>query len=131
MKTPVDECPAGPAMDAAVAKALGLCPHNLEKTIHWSEDGCSEACYECKLCHEKFWGLAYKEGYYGLPYSTDIAAAWELAETFRHGCFGLGWSEDWGVPYCMMGDAYEYGETIPLAICRAFLKSNSMMEIET
>jgi hypothetical protein len=117
----VNEAPAGPAMDAAVAEVLGW------ENLHWEEVDRGPNHY----APEGWWGDGPNgECYLDRSYSTDIAAAWELAEKYRHGGFGVGWSESWGMPYCMMDDAYEYAETAPLAICRAFLKANGVEFVE-
>ena len=109
-KIPVDECPAGLAMDAAVAECLGWkrCPG--EKIDHWIPPD-----FDMPIVRS---------------WSTDIAAAWELAELCKHGRFGVGWSESWVVPYCVLGDIHIYAETVPLAICRAFLKARGGTHVE-
>lgn len=123
-KTPVDECPAGPAMDAAVAKALGY------------ECVCDEEPSDCPVhCNDP--DVRFR-------YSTDISAAWGLD--------GLGWL--WGfkeesrglnvtiynggvgtlactfvewdgakTTYELIKKAYALGR------CRAFLKANGVTEI--
>lgn len=136
-KIPVDECPASPAMDAAVARALGL-------KVDWSEqpDGRKVAIY---LGGE----IDSKDGYgrwigwrpnwcIVAQYSTDIAAAWGLLPKMQS-AYGilLGILHD--VTECkimknnkpIIGRAE--GEAIKRdahAICRAFLKANGVEEIE-
>jgi len=125
-KIPVDECPAGPAMDAAVAETLGF----ETKWFGYPNGSKILLCLVGKIA-SKHDGWTEQDDWRSVPpYSTDIAAAWGLAESCRHSGFGVGWSEDWGAPYCMMGDTYEYGETVPHAICRAFLKANGVEYIE-
>ena len=127
-KIPIDEVPAGPGMDIAVALTLGL------GDIFQDGSNYYVASNRAAFQRMKETGRIYEQaGHFCYPlatYSTDIAAAWKLAETYKHGGFGVGWSESWGVPYCMMGDAYEYGDTVPLAICRAFLKANGVEFVE-
>jgi len=108
-KTPIDEAPAGPAMDAAVAEALGY------------ECVCDEESLDCPIhCDDDPWTKR--------RYSTDIAAAWKLVE---RECMRLGWTEDWGVPYAACRQLVcEYGEKHPEAICRAFLKANGIEFVE-
>lgn len=120
-KTPVDECPAGPAVDAAVAEALG---HKV--VLHYGQ-----------LMVKTPDGLHADPE----PYSTDIAVAWEALEHL----FQLNSLQDihlehlehtgWGISTCYNKveggwDGWVYAETAPLAICRAFLKVNGIEYIE-
>lgn len=60
-------------------------------------------------------------------YEHSIAAAWELVEEMRDkgACveMGNGWGDpDWRVRIMIEGSyRYAYGDTAPLAICRAWL----------
>lgn len=69
--------------------------------------------------------------FYVLPnYSTDIRAAWDVVEKIKEKTFGVYWKdrpdiEDWCIVLNAV-DSYSgaeavYGETFPLAICRAAL----------
>ena len=125
MKVPVDECPAGAVMDAAVARVLGY-----ECTC--DEDG---APFDCPIhCDD----VPHTKS----RYSTDIAAAWEpwlqLTEEEPHswamysskdGCVQIehhpeNWAREFGA-----GDVMAYG-LAPLAICRAFLKARGIEFVE-
>jgi len=113
-KIPIDECPAGPEMDAAVAEVLGF------KT-KWFEypDGSKILL----LCDER-------DNWRSIPaYSANnIAAAWELVEKER---MRIGWTEAWDVPYAACRELIcEYADKHPLAICRAFLKANGVEHVE-
>jgi len=118
-KTPVDEAPAGPEMDAAVAKVLGLNEFN-----DWPER----------------WEHIISHNWNEMSYSTDIAAAWglwqQLAKRFR-------WAEVMIIEASQSAmtlyhptdsefirPVEAFGETVPLAICRAFLKANGVEYIE-
>ena len=63
------------------------------------------------------------------PYSTDIAAAWEVTEKMRAANWHIELStcaEMKGPWYCHFQEAtlaYAYASTAPLAICRAALKA--------
>lgn len=151
-KIPVDECPAGPEMDAAVAEALGQCGHYLKP-----ENGSGQ--YKCVKCEQRFAGLAYKEGYSVKSYSTDIAAAWELvdwmhrriseAESGNESTLSFNtklyqrlqlfaWSngEEWLASFDRRNIAgfsngfVSIADSVQLAICRAFLKANGVTHIE-
>lgn len=57
------------------------------------------------------------------PYSTDIAAAWEVAEWLRkwYGQFSLVAGLQWHCMHEEMKPDWGSGETMPLAVCRAAL----------
>ena len=116
-KIPIDECPAGPALDATVAEALGF------KT-RWFEyaDGSEILLLVGKTASGNV-------DWRSIPaYSTNIAAAWELAEKER---MRIGWTEAWDVPYAACRELIcEYADKHPLAICRAFLKANGVEYVE-
>ena len=62
-----------------------------------------------------------------LPYSRDIAAAWEVVEKMRNYCFTIGnlpsgyWNASFHGTVDVVGS--DTAETAPLAICRAALKA--------
>lgn len=129
-KIPVDECPAGPEMDAAVAEALDLTLQRRDGETRW--------LYLAGIYASEQDDWAEHEDWRWVPsYSTDIAAAWELAEWatrnlfFRPGlCVPIASdNREWS---CTFGaeENRAYGETVPLAICRAFLKANGVEYIE-
>ena len=124
-KIPVDECPAGPALDATVAEALGL------KT-KWFEyaDSKMRLCLVGKTASGNV-------DWRSIPaYSTDIAAAWGLwdADMTIHrqdGQCHCILSPEYGL--CMellLSKASAVADTAPLAICRAFLKANGVEYVE-
>lgn len=59
------------------------------------------------------------------PYSTDIAAAWLVFERFKDRGWDIGWHGMSGHPGWLVSnddcDWLGYGDTAPLAICRAAL----------
>lgn len=123
-KTPVDEAPAGPAMNAAVAGALGW--HYGWGGWWEDEEGQIQkpACIGC-------------DGKSTWSPSEDIAAAWKLIENLSQ-LFGV----EIGVLYPEAGSGERFYCKIwkhhslqfralfvlsaPLAICRAFLKANGV-----
>jgi len=120
-KIPIDEAPAGPAMDAVVAKVLGLNEFN-----DWPER----------------WEHIISHNWNEMSYSTDIAAAW--------GLWSYLWAEwhyakltfikDLRVKACLYRDAEAVQRANPmitaiakngqLAICRAFLQANGVEYVE-
>ncbi len=155
-KVPVDECPAGPAMDAAVAQALGI------KTFPHPElwDGSFGGGGWCPICKHSFSSDAQADEIsclYPPQYSTDIAAAEKLWDKLAEDhwvvsvCYGPGRD---GCSYASVQmqldiflaidllariidlltrspmDMDAKGETKALAISRAFLKANGVEEIE-
>ncbi|MGD8499539.1 MAG: hypothetical protein PVJ86_02765 [Phycisphaerales bacterium] len=138
VKVPVDECPAGPEIDAAVAQALGYevqwspqpdgfrAPIYLVGTITWYDDGVDRP----------HWTIVPN-------YSLEIAAAWELIERLKDKAFDVSLEIRWDFSCwaaCFFGDwtsgyggdaIYRAeGETAPLTISRAFLKANGMEYVE-
>ena len=120
-KISVNECPAGPEMDAAVAEVLGF------KT-KWFES--PDGSKILLLCVER-------DDWRSIPaYSTDIAAAWGLwdADMTIHrqdGQCHCILSPEYGL--CMellLSKASAVADTAPLAICRAFLKANGVEYVE-
>jgi hypothetical protein len=121
-KTPVDETPAGPEMDAMIADTLGLTIRRQQ----WP-DGLSRFEYFAGTYANEYDGWAEHEDWrHVLPYSTDIAAAWEL----------LGHFDDY-IRVCRTSNDIFYFDipnlsieiqatSAPLAICRAFLKVNGV-----
>ena len=133
-KTPIDEVPAGPALDAAVAEALGW---------KWM-------AYPAPATGKMLRGLypprRYKEEFAAkgdepvgvfdvLPYSTDIGTAWELIEELKdkHKLLAIlmEWPKGWFVELCHTPIKYRgIADTASLAICRAFLKANGVEYVE-
>ena len=117
---------AGRELDALVAeKVMGikLCHHELHETRP-----------TCKYCHlnKGFWQPKWGRIEPPRHYSTDIAAAWEVVETFAGKVYvGMArgkYSGDWKA---VIGDrvrpSYEIeAETAPLAICLAALKAKGI-----
>ena len=71
----------GRELDALVAERIvGRCAHILRKTQTLELDSQILSNYhQCQKCGEKFWGIAWHEGYCAFPsYSTDVAAAWQV-----------------------------------------------------
>ena len=129
----VDDCPAGPALDAAVAKALG-CDVMMEKYAGRLAAFCS-----CELReHEN--PTMYVSGMLKC-YSRDIAAAWELEQEMPYFKLIRSSSTYWQCKSVFCGDWLDHlcsscgcqsadAETVPLAICRAFLKAKGVTEVE-
>lgn len=119
----IDEAPAGPEMDAAIAEVLGG-PRPPFGTVMTG------------------WGLSRAwRPYNGLwcphPFSTDIAAAWELVERLYvqwDGFFALlcdtGHWHCEGVEDFMENRVHAIADTAPLAICRAFLRAHGVEYVE-
>ena len=116
-KIPVDECPAGPEMDAAVAKALGW---------HW-HDGRGTA-------GPSYWETATGDFAHidDFEPSTEIAVAWGFASGVlngRHLTFeGDKWTI-WHFEECDLCDD-AIAETAALVLSRAFLKANGVEYVE-
>jgi hypothetical protein len=125
-KIPVDEAPAGLHMDAAVAEVFETEPP----------------------FGSKAWGasiLGYWEAYNGIwyprPFSTNIAAAWEVITEARKIGFGFTisdnanrFAEHIDCRFWRLRDDMRRGIAIegvaPLAICRAFLQANGVEHVE-
>jgi hypothetical protein len=119
---PVDEAPAGPAMDAAVAEALGWGYINSSRFGGW-----------CWRYPDDITGWLYEKP---PRFSTDIAAARGLwgghitilkignrCQCILHPKYG----------YCielLLSKATAEGYTAAHAICRAFLKANGIEYVE-
>ena len=142
-KIDVREMEAGPELDAACARAMGLCPHIWE-IYEPPEEYCDECGAmlsgwvdedrpekRCKICGKRVWGLRYSVN--EVPdckhYSRDIAAAWELVEAIL--------DQDDQQKWLVFADLL-YGHTPILApeylaalrICQAFLLASGVTEIE-
>jgi hypothetical protein len=74
--------------------------------------------------------MSYQKPSEVLPYSTDVAAAWQVVERMRARGFALelhyefGWSRQWVADFSNDGwlsTGEQLGDTAPLAICRAAL----------
>jgi len=138
-------------LDARVARAMGLCPHIWE--LYEPETTYCKECGEqlsgpdpfddypnkrCRDCGKEVRGLRYHVGGQPdcKPYSTDIAAAWQVVEWMKaHGyTYSLAGQEDgsvgmwFGKPEWFTDDLYQ-SRTLPAgraliapeAICLAFL----------
>lgn len=115
----INTMPAGPEMDALVAeKVMGHkvgFPFTDSPDEGWVKDPNSMVGgYKCRLPR----------------YSTDIAAAWEVVEKMKStwGEFILKYGEclvrdRWGLHLAWCSPVCGYGETAPLAICRAAIKN--------
>jgi hypothetical protein len=129
VKIKVDECPAGPAMDAAVAEALGW------ENLHWKEMDRGPNHY----APEGWWGDGPNgECYLAKSYSTDITAAWELWSNLCTNWFHakLTFNDELHVTASLYRDSksVQYADSTieamaedgMLAICRVFLKANGV-----
>ena len=128
-KIPVDECPAGPAMDAAIAKILN--GHSFDGLGRIENRGGTIAEF-CKICNKP-------RGYHRLwSYSTDIAAAWELFKELKEKQSPVtiyqidGWkNHSWTCWIDRDGSNLRAdANSAPLAICRAFLKAHGVEYID-
>lgn len=136
---PVDECPAGPAMDAAVAEALAIQGGRCEPLLNvfsLTKNGW-ELQTRCRWCWKEMEnGVSdFCPKYPFPPYSTDIAAAWELVEWCRTNLNSLAtfieWKKGWDINFSNGSRAYgSFAKTCPLAICRAFLEANGVEHVE-
>jgi hypothetical protein len=129
-KIPVDECPAGPEMDAAMAKVLA--GHSFDGTgkIENRDSIISEFC---KICGKP-------KGYHGYDNYRRIENAWRLIEILRSSDKHISITLPIGQGYeVWVREAMSLGlsdglrtvvDTLPLAICRAFLKANGVEFIE-
>lgn len=149
-KIPIDEAPAGPEMDAAIARALG-CNVTIGK-----REGRQAAFCNCESReHEN--PITYVSRMLK-RYSQDIEAAWELVEWLHQRIdeaedgnpdalpFALAWYQrlrlefgrktGWWASFDarnIKGIEPSFlciAETARLAICRAFLKANGIEYIE-
>ncbi len=127
-----DTMPAGPEMDAAIAKILGTLH---DKQVQGTAD--PEAIFLCNGDHILA-GKPYqfpkpeknRKWYYQYDYwspSTNIAHAWEIVERMRQRRLYANVMQGDQVAHCMFED-YDGAEisrakelTAPLAICRAAL----------
>jgi len=129
MKIPIDEVPAGPILDAAIAELHGWQRIGIEL---WPPD-IDPYMPENRL---KCWEISEVVGSTRPPYySINIAAAWELIEdifgNYSHEVtIEFGWLKNpvyaW---HCHMGLVDAIADTAPLAICRAYLKAKGIAEI--
>lgn len=127
----VDECPAGPEMDAAVAEVLTGHSFDGIGKIETRDGTIAEFC---RICGKP-------KGYHGrLPYSTDIAAAWPV---HRAACAMLFSKRRLYFEAIQEQTRLEDGSLVvwpdvlvtladifPEAICRAFLKVSGIEHVE-
>jgi hypothetical protein len=123
-KVSIDDFPAGPRLDAEVARILG-----------WTELRKMEHCDDWK-------GKPPDGPWYVIPrYSTDIGAAWNLVKVVLESPYDrfkieVHWDEDttetlFPTYMCQITDDEAwFCNTAPLAITRAFLKVGGVEEIE-
>lgn len=69
-RIPVDECPAGPWLDAAVAEAQGKIACDRWSPVNFPEPGYIKVCW-----HDNCYPANYPA-----QYSRNIAAVWELVD---------------------------------------------------
>ena len=124
MKIDVRECEAGPVVDAACAEALGFVE-------------LPQGDYGSEWLHVETGAMPM-----GLPkYSTEIAPAWELVEAMGEKWFVVQVEMvrgshcscivfDWSIEARDGNVAEGYANTMPLAICRAFLLAHGVTELE-
>ena len=133
-RVPIDQAPAGPALDAAVAGAQG-------KRVKWMENAIGLSAwpaYFAGLMSSRDTDWISQADWRGVPeYSTDIAAAWELMEAKRAEMMAKDWidfcdilkelilrNSGWRDVYALLS-----GLT-PLAITRAYLKAKGVETID-
>jgi hypothetical protein len=119
-KIPVTDCPAGPALDAAVAKVMGWERLPVESVDY--------PTYKWLAPEEGNW---YKRTMLEV-WSFDISAAWKLTERMgpRHAP-SLYQIAKWYCNFLVEGERVEASaETAPLAITRAFLLAHGVTEVE-
>jgi hypothetical protein len=127
-KIPVINCPAGPALDAAVAKVLG-----------WTELPAGAPAWETPEGRIRTW----EPTSYGMwQPSEDIASAWELVESmgikhspslYQVAKWHCNFLVEQKIPpqgYSVMKPLEASGITAPLAITRAFLLAHGVTEVE-
>lgn len=134
MKISIDKAPAGPEMDAVVAKELD-----------WREGFVHTVTGDPLLVPPESAKRGFEVDRAGnaimLSWSTDIAAAWELVEQLVQSNplqdIHLEHLEHtgWGVSSCYDEaeggwNGWVYAETAPLAICRALLKAKGVEYVE-
>lgn len=120
-------------LDAKVAEAMGLCPHWLVKQIEEDALGNSEAYHRCTRCGKAFYGLAYSEGQFTKPYSTDWTTSKTAVDwmTERGWDFGLSGSisvdDDphsiWCAGFAKNKRYSAESDNLPYAICLAILRA--------
>lgn len=119
------ELKAGPELDAAVAKAIGV-PANNRHELDDSDP--SSYKQRCRVCGEWIYtSEAHYEVSCAPPYSTDLNAAFEAAE--KCGLFlNASLSRKENGFWLILGTPRDprklcvYGDSTPLAICAAILK---------
>jgi hypothetical protein len=134
VKIPVDECPAGPAMDAAVAKALGLeiFPHSGLWDGSFAGGGWCPVCRRSFRSDVKAAEISCSEP---PPYSTDLIEAWPLLFKMQS-AYGILLAIFRDLIECkiMKDDRPIVGRAqnrdVTLAISRTFLKANGVEYIE-
>ena len=131
----IDEMPAGREIDALIEKyvfnKMPKCGCFADDTYNGECVGADNAS-DCLLAEQKlkkqkeipgdckYWRTKEPESY-----STDIAAAWSVVEKMHSKNFYLRYFYDgrYGCYFTEPPREVAYGETAPLAICRAALKA--------
>lgn len=120
MRIHINVCPPGPALDNAVAWALGW-KQIVEDRPVWDMPDGTRRTYEMS-------------SFESFRPSEDLTAAWELRPRDKYGYlqvtdYTYGYAEcDW-----TDGEAHHHSaqaETVPLAICRAFLEAHGVEYVE-
>lgn len=149
----VDEMPAGREMDALIAeKVMGHRPEYGCFVDDGHSDDCVTDICDCVIAEslhkdgEKFPDKCqYWRVVDPFPYSTDIAAAWEVVEkikdtnmdSYKYGANSFELSRNrpmqpsrlYACRFNSNNNGYSYAETASLAICRAALKAVGVNEI--
>lgn len=127
--------PAGPALDNLVAVRvfgwpepgfiINECHDPARPIFAWR--GCLQEHKEDSDCDHGPWHCGTEDYYPAPKYSFDVAAAWLVLERLKHTSPGVGYSAsvgEWWASLTPGPDGHqdcEWGESAPLAICRAAL----------
>lgn len=121
----IDKLEAGRELDALVAeKVMGWrWVHHMDRTFIQSPEQVARYKLEYLLPIGSVRDIT--PAHAGLlKYSTSISAAWEIVTKLKIGLLPNTCDDNWGafvVP--LTPEGYSYGNTAPLAICRAALKA--------
>lgn len=140
----VDEMPAGREMDALVNKVLGNEVRYGCFVSDWHNDSCvgPENAADCLIAKEKIKrgeeiprDCEYWKAVDPPPYSTDLAAAWEVVNRMKNYFFVCGRTDEgrWEAIFYPVNSGVGKlsegrGDTVSLAICRAILKAMGVEE---